>query len=98
VRCAERITRAVRELGIDVRVGMHTGECELIDGDVVGMAVHIAARMVSLAGPREVLLSGTTCGAVVGSGFEFEDRGAHELKGVPGVWPLFTLSNAGARS
>jgi class 3 adenylate cyclase len=77
---------------------MHTGECELIDRDVGGMAVHIAARVVSLAGPREVLLSGTTCGAVVGSGFEFEDRGVHELKGVPGSWPLFTLSGTGAPS
>jgi class 3 adenylate cyclase len=94
LRCARRITEAVRELGIDVRVGMHTGECELIDGDVGGMAVHIAARVVSLAGTAEVLSSGTTCGAVVGSGLEFEERGVHELKGVPGAWPLFALAAA----
>jgi class 3 adenylate cyclase len=96
VRCAGRIKEAVHELGVEVRVGMHTGECELIGDDVGGMAVHIAARLVALATPGEVLMSGTTCGTVVGAGFEFEDRGAHELKGVPGVWPLFALAN-GAR-
>lgn len=92
VRCARGITEGVRELDIHVRIGMHTGECELIGDDVGGMAVHIAARVQALATAGEVLLSGTTCGTVVGAGFEFEDRGLHTLKGVPGMWPLFALS------
>jgi class 3 adenylate cyclase/pimeloyl-ACP methyl ester carboxylesterase len=92
LRCALAITRAARELGVEVRVGVHTGECELIDDDVGGMAVHIAARVNALAGPGEVLVSGTVFGTVVGGPFLFEDRGFHELKGVPGRWPLFALS------
>ncbi len=91
LRCALAITRAARELGVEVRVGMHTGECELIGDDVGGMAVHIAARVGGLAGPGEVLVSGTVFGTVVGGPFTFEDRGLHELKGVPGRWPLFAL-------
>jgi class 3 adenylate cyclase len=86
------ITVAARELGIEVRVGAHTGECELIGEDVGGMAVHIASRVNTLAGPGEVLVSGTVFGTVVGGPFAFEDRGFHELKGVPGRWPLFALS------
>jgi class 3 adenylate cyclase/pimeloyl-ACP methyl ester carboxylesterase len=91
LRCALAITRAARELGVEVRVGMHTGECELIGDDVAGMAVHIAARVNGLAGPGEVLVSGTVFGTVVGGPFTFDDRGLHELKGVPGRWPLFAL-------
>ncbi len=91
LRCALAITRAARELGVEVRVGMHTGECELIGEDVGGMAVHIAARVGGLAGAGEVLVSGTVFGTVVGGPFSFEDRGLHELKGVPGRWPLFAL-------
>ena len=91
VRCAEAIVRAVRALGLDVRVGLHTGECEVMGGDVGGMAVHIAARVAALAAPGEVLASGTTYGTVVGAGLGFEDRGAQALKGVPGHWPLFAL-------
>ncbi len=91
LRCAQAITRAARELGIEVRVGAHTGECELIGDDVGGMAVHIAARVSGLAGAGEVLVSGTVFGTVVGGPFRFEDRGLHELKGVPGHWPLFAL-------
>lgn len=91
LRCALAITRAARELGVEVRVGMHTGECELIGEDVGGMAVHIAARVSGLAGPGEVLVSGTVFGTVVGGPFSFEDRGLHALKGVPGRWPLFAL-------
>jgi class 3 adenylate cyclase len=91
LRCALAITRAARELGVEVRVGMHTGECELIGEDVGGMAVHIASRVSGLAGPGEVLVSGTVFGTVVGGPFSFEDRGLHELKGVPGRWPLFAL-------
>lgn len=91
LRCALAITAATRELGVEIRVGVHTGECELIGEDVGGMAVHIAARVAALAGPSEVLVSGTVFGTVVGGPFAFEDRGFHELKGVPGRWPLFML-------
>jgi class 3 adenylate cyclase len=91
LRCALAITESARELGIEVRVGVHTGECELIGEDVGGMAVHIASRVSALAAPGEVLVSGTVFGTVVGGPFSFEDRGFHELKGVPGRWPLFAL-------
>jgi class 3 adenylate cyclase/pimeloyl-ACP methyl ester carboxylesterase len=91
LRCALAITAAARELGIDVRIGMHTGECELIGEDVGGMAVHIASRVCGLAAGGEVLVSGTVFGTVVGGPFTFEERGFHELKGVPGRWPLFAL-------
>jgi class 3 adenylate cyclase/pimeloyl-ACP methyl ester carboxylesterase len=91
LRCALAINGAARELGIEVRVGIHTGECELIGDDVGGMAVHIASRVAGIAGPGEVLVSGTVFGTVVGGPFGFEDRGFHELKGVPGRWPLFAL-------
>jgi class 3 adenylate cyclase len=91
LRCALAITESARELGIEVRVGVHTGECELIGEDVGGMAVHIASRVSALAAPGEVLVSGTVFGTVVGGPFNFEDRGFHELKGVPGRWPLFAL-------
>jgi class 3 adenylate cyclase len=93
LRCALAITRAARELGLEVRVGVHTGECELIGDDVGGMAVHIAARVSGLASAGEVLVSGTVYGTVVGGPFVFDDRGFHELKGVPGRWPLFALSD-----
>ncbi len=94
LRCALAITSAASELGVEIRVGVHTGECELIGDDVGGMAVHIASRVNALAGPGEVLVSGTVFGTVVGGPFAFEDRGFHELKGVPGRWPLFTLKSA----
>jgi class 3 adenylate cyclase/pimeloyl-ACP methyl ester carboxylesterase len=92
LRCGLAITRAARALGVEVRVGGHTGECELIGEDVGGMAVHIASRVSGLAAPGEVLVSGTVFGTVVGGPFKFEDHGLHELKGVPGRWPLFALS------
>ena len=95
LRCALAITGAARELGVEVRIGMHTGECELIGEDVGGMAVHIASRVNGLAGAGEVLVSGTVFGTVVGGPFTFEDRGFHELKGVPGRWPLFALGDSG---
>ena len=95
LRCALAITAATRELGVEVRVGMHTGECELIGEDVGGMAVHIASRVGALAAPGEVLVSGTVFGTVVGGPFTFDDRGFHELKGVPGRWPLFALGARG---
>lgn len=91
LRCARTALGSVRGLGIQIRAGLHTGECELIGGDVGGMAVHIAARVCDMAGPDEVLTSGTVYGTVVGSGLEFEMRGAHELRGVPGPWPIFAL-------
>jgi class 3 adenylate cyclase/pimeloyl-ACP methyl ester carboxylesterase len=93
LRCALAVTRAARDVGVQVRLGMHTGECELIGDDVGGMAVHIASRVSGLAGPSEVLVSGTVFGTVVGGPFTFEDRGFHELKGVPGRWPLFALGD-----
>ncbi|GAC1436619.1 MAG: adenylate/guanylate cyclase domain-containing protein [Solirubrobacteraceae bacterium] len=94
VRCAAAIVQAVRGLGIEIRIGLHTGECELIGEDVGGMAVHIAARVSALAGPGEVLASGTTFGTVVGAGFDWDDRGAQPLKGVAGRWPLLSLRMA----
>lgn len=91
LQSALEIIAAARRLGVEVRVGVHTGECELIGKDVGGMAVHIASRVSALAGAGEVLVSGTVFGTVVGGPFTFEDRGRHELKGVPGHWPLFAL-------
>ena len=91
VRCARAVVEAMGGLGVDVRAGLHTGECELIGDDVGGMAVHIAARVCALAGAREVLASGTTYGTVVGSGLGFEDEGYRDLRGVPGRWPIFRL-------
>jgi class 3 adenylate cyclase len=92
VRCGAALCEAVTAHGVQVRVGLHTGECEIIDDDIGGMAVHIAARIGALAAPGEILVSGTTYGTVVGAGLGFEDRGEHELKGVPGRWPIFALS------
>ena len=94
IRCACAVTEAVRELGIDVRAGLHTGECELIDGKVAGIAVHTGARVASNAQPGEVLVSSTVKDLVAGSGIEFQDRGVAELKGIPGEWRLFAVENA----
>ena len=84
IGCALAIRDTLRALGIDVRAGVHTGEIEIRGEDVAGMAVHIGARVSALAGPGEVLVSGSVPPLVAGSGIEFGDRGAHELKGVPG--------------
>jgi class 3 adenylate cyclase/alpha-beta hydrolase superfamily lysophospholipase len=89
VRCAQAIAHDVHELGIDVRSGLHTGECELVDGKVTGIAVNTGARVAAHAGPGEVLVSSTVKDLVAGSGLEFEDRGVHELKGIPGEWRLY---------
>jgi pimeloyl-ACP methyl ester carboxylesterase len=89
ITCAREIADGVRDLGIEIRAGLHTGECEVIGDDVGGIAVHTGARVSALAGPGEVLVSQTVKDLVAGSGIEFEDRGAHELKGVPGEWRLF---------
>jgi pimeloyl-ACP methyl ester carboxylesterase/class 3 adenylate cyclase len=91
IRCAREIVETVRDLGIDVRAGLHTGECELIDGKVGGIAVHIGARVAAEAAPGEVLVSSTVKDLVAGSKLEFADRGAAQLKGVPGEWRLFAV-------
>ena len=93
VRCGAAIARAVRaETGLEVRVGLHTGECELLERDVAGIAVHIAARIVAAAQPNEVLVSSTVKDLVVGSGLAFSDRGEHGLRGVPDRWRLYALA------
>jgi class 3 adenylate cyclase/dienelactone hydrolase len=91
IRCGCAIAESVKELGLDVRVGLHTGECELIDGKVAGIAVHTGARVAAKAARGEVLVSSTVKDLVAGSGLTFEDRGAHELAGIPGVWRLFSV-------
>ena len=91
VRCGLAITSAVRDLGIDVRVGLHTGEIDLDGDDVRGIAVAIGSRVGALAGPSEVLVSSTVKDLVAGSGLVFEDRGPHELKGVPDSWRLYRV-------
>jgi class 3 adenylate cyclase len=91
VQCATAIRDAVRQLGFDVRVGVHTGEIEVRGDDIAGMAVHIAARVSALAGPGEVLVSRTVTDLVAGSEIRFVDRGEHDLKGVPGTRQLFAV-------
>jgi class 3 adenylate cyclase/alpha-beta hydrolase superfamily lysophospholipase len=98
VRCALAIVRGVRQLGVEVRAGLHTGECELLDGKIEGIAVHIGARVAALAGPGEVLVSSTVKDLVAGSGIEFRDRGAVTLKGVPGEWRLYAVGAEGSAS
>ena len=93
VRCATEIAAAVRSLGIDIRAGLHSGEVELRNGQVAGIAVHIAARVLALADPGRVLVSGTVKDLVVGSGIRFVDRGSHALKGVPDEWRLFEVAD-----
>jgi class 3 adenylate cyclase len=93
IRCAIAIRDAVQSLGIEVRAGLHTGECEVRGDDIGGIAVHIGARVSALAGANDVLVSSTLRDLVIGSGLEFEDRGAHELKGVPGEWHLFAVAS-----
>jgi class 3 adenylate cyclase/pimeloyl-ACP methyl ester carboxylesterase len=93
IRCAMAIRDAVLALGIEVRAGLHTGECEVRGDDIGGIGVHIGARVSALAGPNDVLVSSTLRDLVIGSGLEFEDRGAHELKGVPGEWHLFAVAS-----
>ena len=89
IECAGAAAEAVRGIGLEIRAGVHTGELELSDGDVQGIAVHIGARISALAGAGEVLASSTVKDLVTGSGIEFEDRGIHALKGVPGEWRVF---------
>jgi class 3 adenylate cyclase len=94
IRCASAIVERVGELGLEVRAGLHTGECEVVDGKVAGIAVHTGARVAAHAEPGEVLVSSTVKDLVAGSGLRFVDRGAHELKGVSGEWRLFAVDRA----
>jgi class 3 adenylate cyclase len=91
IRCACAITEAVPELGLEVRAGLHTGECELVDGKIAGIAVHTGARVAAKADPGEVLVSSTVKDLVAGSGLAFEDRGAHQFHGLPGEWRLYSV-------
>ena len=94
MRGAAAIRDALAEVGVEVRSGLHTGECELFDDDIGGIAVHIAARVNALAGACEVLVSGTVKDLVVGSEIEFSPRGETPLKGIPGRWSLFAVESA----
>ena len=94
LRCAFGLNAALEEIGLGIRTAIHTGEIELMGDDVGGIAVHIGARVSALAGSGEVLVSSTVKDLVAGSGIDFEDRGAHALKGVPGEWRLFAVERA----
>jgi class 3 adenylate cyclase len=94
IRCARAIRDGLRALGLDVRAGLHTGECELLGDKVTGVAVHTGARVAELAAADEVLVSNTVKDLVAGSGIEFKERGVHELKGVPGEWQLYAVLDA----
>jgi pimeloyl-ACP methyl ester carboxylesterase len=98
IRCAEALRADAETLGIEIRAGIHTGECELLDTDIGGIAVHIAARILGQAGAGEILVSRTVRDLVVGSGTGFEERGSVELRGVPGTWQLLAVDRHGARS
>jgi class 3 adenylate cyclase len=91
IRCAQAIRDAVEEIGLQVRLGLHTGECEVLDGKVAGIAVAIGARVSAHAAAGEVLVSQTVKDLVAGSGIVFDDRGPAELKGVPGQWQLYAV-------
>jgi len=92
IRCAQAIVAAVRPLGLQVRAGLHTGECRTIDGKIAGLAVSIGARVTGLAGPSEILVSQTVRDLIAGSGLDLADRGEHDLKGVPGVWRVYAVA------
>jgi class 3 adenylate cyclase len=98
IRCAEALRADAETLGIAIRAGIHTGECELLDADIGGIAVHIAARICGRAGAGEILVSGTVRDLVVGSGTGFEDLGSVELRGVPGTWQLMAVDRDGPRA
>ena len=91
IGCARAVAADAQQLGVEVRAGVHTGECELRGDDLAGIAVHIGARVASLAGPSEVLVTSTVRDLVTGSGIEFQERGVHSLKGVPGEWQLLAV-------
>ena len=92
IRCAQAIVAAVRPLGLQVRAGLHTGECRTIDGKIAGLAVSIGARVTGLAGPSEILVSQTVRDLTAGSGLDLADRGEHRLKGVPGAWRVYAVA------
>jgi class 3 adenylate cyclase len=94
IRCGCAIRDSLRALGLEVRVGIHTGELELLEDDIRGIAVHIGSRIAALGSAGEVLVSGTVADLVHGSGIDFDDRGEHDLKGVPGRWRILAVSNA----
>jgi class 3 adenylate cyclase len=96
IRCARAAVAAVRGAGLEIRAGVHTGECELVGDKLAGVAVHIGARVASKAGPGEILVSGTVHDLVAGSGIELESRGSTKLKGVPGDWRLYRVSDSGS--
>jgi class 3 adenylate cyclase len=91
IRCAESVREGARDLGLDIRAGLHTGEVEMAGEKVRGIAVHIGARVASMAGAGEVLVSSTVKDLVAGSGIDFEAVGSHSLKGIPGEWVLFAV-------
>jgi class 3 adenylate cyclase len=91
IACATEMTHAVQELGLHIRAGLHTGEVEPSDGDVHGIAVHVAARIMALANPDEVLVSSAVPPLLLGSGLTFHDRGTHELKGLPDQWTVYRV-------
>jgi len=94
IECACAIRRSVRALGLEIRAGLHTGECERVDGKLGGIAVPTGARIASLAEAGEVLVSSTVKDLVAGSGISFDDRGEHDLKGIPGAWRLYSVVDA----
>jgi class 3 adenylate cyclase len=98
IRCALSVIDAARRLDLDLRAGLHTGECELAGDDLAGVTVHIGARIADLAEPSQVLVSGTVRDLVVGSNIEFRYRGEEALQGVPGEWRLFTVADQRAAS
>jgi class 3 adenylate cyclase len=98
IRCAEALRADAETLGIQIRAGIHTGECELLETDIGGIAIHIAARILGQAGAGEILVSRTVRDLVVGSGTSFEDRGSVELRGVPGTWQLLAVDRHGPRA
>ena len=97
VHCASALVRAVRRLGVEIRAGVHTGECEVLGDKLGGIAVHIGARIASVAEPGEVLASSTVKDLVAGSGIRFVDRGAHQLRGIPDKWRLFAVDPESVR-
>jgi len=94
IQCACAISESVRKLGMEIRAGLHLGECEVVEDLVSGIAMHIGARVSGMAGAGEVLVSSTVRDALAGSDIRFEDHGTHLLKGIPGEWRLFVLEEA----
>ena len=91
IKCAQAVVERVDAIGLPLRAGLHAGECEVREDDLAGMTLHVGARVASLAGSGEILVTGTVRDLVLGSGFEFEDRGRHVLKGVPGDWTVLAV-------